>query len=303
MAIHFNQSTVAPVALADGVVRQPLLNKQRVPGILFELYRVTVQPGGHMMLAIAPHELGWFQMIAGAATICTVGRKLSVTTDHIGLLPPGFEGSLASDTGATLLLASVPNAERLDPIIISNPPPFRAMDWQDEPLLQSEHDARKRIYIVTPKMFGTRAIRGEMIIYPPGTECPVHHHKGGAHFMFFLSGRGTCYAGADQVMPVQPGDVVFYHDLRTALCEGWRRWRLGLLGVFRAECGCDSVGRRFEGVYVESNRAELSRHKAVQSHREARPQPTCRCLKKRAYGKKVLIRTPRKEPGKIILLF
>jgi quercetin dioxygenase-like cupin family protein len=220
MAIHFNQSTVAPVVSADGVARQPLLNKQRVPGILFELDRLTVQPGGHMTLATAPRELGWFQMIGGTASIRTAGRRLSVTTDHIGLLPPGFEGSLASDAGATLLLASVPNAERLDPTILTGPPPFRVMDWQDEPLLQSEQDARKRIYIVTPKMFGTRAIRGEMIIYPPGTECPVHHHKGGAHFMFFLSGRGTCYAGADQVMPVQAGDVIFYHDLEPHFVKG-----------------------------------------------------------------------------------
>jgi hypothetical protein len=182
MAIHFNQSTVAPIVSADGVARQPLLNKQRVPGILFELDRLTVQSGGHMALAIAPRELGWFQMIGGTATIRAAGQ-LSVTTDHIGLLPPGFEGSLASDAGATLLLASVPNAERLDPTILTGPPSFRVMDWQDEPLLQSEQDARKRIYIVTPKMFGTRAIRGEMIIYPPGTECPVHHHKGGAHFV------------------------------------------------------------------------------------------------------------------------
>jgi len=220
MAIHFNQSTVAPVVSADGVGRQPLLNKQRVPGILFELDRLTVQPGGHMTLGTAPRELGWFQMIAGAATIYTAGRGLPVTTDHIGLLPPGFEGSLATGAGATLLLASVPNADKLDPTIIADPPPFRVMDWQDEPLLQSEQDARKRIYIVTPKMFGTRAIRGEMIIYPPGTECPVHRHEGGSHFMFFLSGRGTCYAGADQVMPVQPGDVIFYYDLEPHYVKG-----------------------------------------------------------------------------------
>jgi mannose-6-phosphate isomerase-like protein (cupin superfamily) len=220
MAIHFNEHTVAPVVLADGVARQPLLNKQRIPGILFELDRLTVQPGSRMTLAIAPRELGWFQMIAGTATIDTAGRRLSVTSDHIGLLPPGFEGSLASDAGATLLLASVPNVERLEPAILAHPPPFRVMDWQEEPLLQSEHDARKRIYIVTPKMFGTRAIRGEMIIYPPGTECPVHHHKGGAHFMFFLSGRGTCYAGADQVMSVQSGDVIFYNDLEPHYVKG-----------------------------------------------------------------------------------
>ena len=175
MAIHFNQSTIAPIITADGVARQPLLNKQRVPDILFELDRLTISPGGHKALTIAPGELAWFHMIDGTATIHTAGRELSVGASHIGLLPPSFEGSLVSDAGATLLLALVPNVERLDPAISTDPPPFRVIDWQDEPLLQSEHDARKRIYIVTPKMFGTRAIRGEMIIYPPGTECPAHH--------------------------------------------------------------------------------------------------------------------------------
>ena len=220
MAIHFNQSTVAPIVGADGIARQPLLNEQRVPGILFALDRLTVPPGGRKDIAIAAGELAWFQMIAGTAVLHTAARALALTTNHIGLLPPGFTGVLASDNGATLLFASVPDAKKLDPSIGTDPPPFRVLDWQDEPLLQSEHDARKRIYIVTPKMFGTRAIRGEMIIYPPGTECPVHHHRGGAHFMFFLAGRGTCYAGADQVMPVQPGDVVYYHDLEPHCVKG-----------------------------------------------------------------------------------
>jgi quercetin dioxygenase-like cupin family protein len=220
MAIHFNQSTVAPIVTADGVARQPLLDKQRVPDILFELDRLTISPGGRKALAIAPGELGWFQMIGGAATMHTAGRELPVTANHIGLLPPGFKGTLASDAGATLLLALVPEVDRLDPGIFTAPPPFRVIDWQDEPLLQSEQDARKRIYIVTPKMFGTRAIRGEMIIYPPGTECPVHHHQGGAHFMFFLAGQGTCYAGADQVMAVRAGDVVYYHDLEPHWVKG-----------------------------------------------------------------------------------
>jgi quercetin dioxygenase-like cupin family protein len=119
-----------------------------------------------------------------------------------------------------LLLALVPDVERLDQSISTDPPPFRVVDWQDEPLLQSERDARKRIYIVTPKMFGTRAIRGEMIIYPPGTECPVHHHQGGAHFMFFLAGQGVCYAGADQVITVRPGDIVYYDDLEPHWVKG-----------------------------------------------------------------------------------
>lgn len=189
MAIHFNQSIVAPVLAADGIARQQLLTRRRVPNILFELDRLTIAPGGRKVLAIAPGDLAWFQMIDGTATMHTSGRKLSIASNHIGLLPPDFEGSLVSDAGATLLFALVPDVERLDPTISTDPPAFRVIDWQGEPMLQSEHDARKRIYIVTPKIFGTRAIRGEIIIYPPGTECPVHYHQGGAHFMFFLAGE------------------------------------------------------------------------------------------------------------------
>lgn len=212
MAIHFNENTVTPIILADRVARQPLLNKARVPDILFELDRLTIPPGGQKALKIAPDELAWFQMIGGTATMRTAGRNSSITASHIGLLPPGFEGTLSSDTGATLLLASVPAVQKIDPAIGVAPPPFSVIDWQNEPLLQSEHDARKRIYLVTPKMFGTRAIRGEMIIYPPHTECPVHHHEGGAHFMYFLAGQGTCYAGKDQTMKVRQGDIVYYDD-------------------------------------------------------------------------------------------
>ena len=220
MAIHFNESTITPVVTADGVARQTLLNKQRVPDILFELDRLTLPPGGEKAVSISPGELAWFQMIDGAATLHTAGNRTALTASHIGLLPPGFDGRLVSEAGAPLLLAIVPDAASLDPAIEANPPPFRIVDWRNEPLLQSEHDARQRIYLVTPKMFGTRAIRGEMIVYPPGTECPRHHHNGGAHFMYFLTGQGTCYAGKDQVMAVRPGDIVYYDDLEPHWVKG-----------------------------------------------------------------------------------
>lgn len=220
MAIHFNEKTVAATVTADGVARQLLLSKDRVSDILFELVRLTISPGGRQTLTIAPGDLAWFQMLGGTALLTSKGQNVSLSADHIGLLPPGFEGCLATDAGASLLLASVPDADKLDPAIVADPPPFRVIDWRDEPLLQSEHDARKRIYLVTPKMFGTRAIRGEMIIYPPNTECPVHFHRGGAHFMYFLAGEGTCYVGDDQAMRVRPGDVVYYHDLERHWVKG-----------------------------------------------------------------------------------
>lgn len=220
MAIHFNEKSVAATVSPDGVARQTLLSKARVPDILFELDRLTISPGGRKTLTIAPGDLAWFQMLGGSATLHGNGDETSLSVNHIGLLPPGFEGILTTEAGATLLLASVPDAGKLDPAIETSPPPLRVIDWRDEPLLQSEHDARKRIYLVTPKMFGMRAIRGEMIIYPPHTECPVHFHRGGAHFMYFLAGEGTCYAGDDQAMQVRPGDVVYYHDLEPHWVKG-----------------------------------------------------------------------------------
>jgi quercetin dioxygenase-like cupin family protein len=76
-------------------------------------------------------------------------------------------------------------------------------------VLDSQHDARKRIYVVTPKLFGVRAIKGEMIIYPPGTRASNHHHEGAEHFMYLTRGRGTAHAN-EEPFPVRKGDLVYY---------------------------------------------------------------------------------------------
>src|SRR5664279_1961333 len=79
-------------------------------------------------------------------------------------------------------------------------------------VLDGEHDARKRIYLVTPKMFGTKVVKGEMIIYPPGTAAANHHHEGAEHFMYVLRGHGTVYAN-EKPFAVRKGDVIYYPDL------------------------------------------------------------------------------------------
>ena len=64
---------------------------------------------------------------------------------------------------------------------------------------------------MTPKLFGTKAVKGEMIIYPPGTAAANHHHEGAEHFMYVLRGRGTVYAN-EKPFPVRKGDVIYYPD-------------------------------------------------------------------------------------------
>ncbi len=211
MAITFNESSVTPEPAASGVARQRLLTRQRIPGTNILLDRLSLSPGATFEISVPPRSLAWFQILSGLAGIPHAGTRETLSESHVAFLPPGFRGTLSTDRGVTLLFAEVPDAERFDPALASQPPEFRILDWTREPVLRSEHDARKRIYLVTPKLFGTKAIKGEMIIYPPGTTAANHHHEGAEHFMYILRGHGTAYSN-EKPFPVRAGDVIFYAD-------------------------------------------------------------------------------------------
>ena len=212
MAVHFNEASVAAEAFGVNAARQRLLTEARVSGTNIHLDRWTLRAGGAVELDVPTKNLAWFQMLEGESTFSSPDGELALTRSHIAFLPPGFKGKLTSSAGAVLLYAEVPDAARFDANFTAKPPELRVVDWTREPVLDSEHDARKRIYVVTPKLFGTRALKGEMIIYPPDTRAANHHHEGAEHFMYLLQGRATAYAN-EQPMEVRAGDVCYFHDL------------------------------------------------------------------------------------------
>jgi mannose-6-phosphate isomerase-like protein (cupin superfamily) len=209
MAIVVSENSVAPEPLGTGAQRQRLLTDARVTGTRILLDRWTLAPGAVTMLDVPAANLAWFQVLEGDAVITRADGEQRLTAAHVVFLPPRFKGSLASIGGAVLLHAEVPHAARFDPAFAASPPQLRVVDWTREPVLASQHDARQRIYLVTPRLFGTRAIKGEMIIYPPGTEAANHHHEGAEHFMYVTQGRGTAYANESPI-PVRRGDLIYY---------------------------------------------------------------------------------------------
>ncbi len=209
MAIHFNESTVAAEPATDGVKRQRLLTEARVKGTNILLDRWTLSASARAVLDVPAGNLAWFQMLEGESVLQHADGEERLTDAHIVFLPPRFQGTLTSRAGATVLYAEVPDAGRFDAALAGNPPPLRIVDWKNEPVLASQHDARKRIYIVTPRLSGTRAIKGEMIIYPPGTRASSHHHEGAEHFMYLTRGIGTAHAN-EQPFQVRKGDLVYY---------------------------------------------------------------------------------------------
>ena len=218
MATIFNESTVAAETTHGNTARQRLITEQRVAGTHILLDRLTLAPGGEARLMVPAQALAWFQVLDGAVTLTHCGSQLPLTDAHVGFLPPGYSAILSSARGGALLYGEIPDAASLDPALTKNPPAFRVVDWTHEPVLNSEHDARKRIYLVTPKLFGTKVVKGEMIIYPPGTAAANHHHVGAEHFMYVLRGRGTVYAN-EQPFPVRKGDVIYYPDLERHYLE------------------------------------------------------------------------------------
>jgi quercetin dioxygenase-like cupin family protein len=211
MATVFNQSDVTPEVLGNGIERQKLLTRERVAGTSILLDRLKLAAGTSFEFAIDSQSVAWFQVLTGEGDLKHTRGSVKLSDVHVAVLPPGFRGTFTSQAGASLLYAEVPNATRFDAGLATHPPEFRVVDWTREPVLQSEHDARKRIYLVTPKLFGMKAIKGEMIIYPKGTTGANHHHEGAEHFMYFLRGSGTAYAN-EKPFPVRKGDVVYYPD-------------------------------------------------------------------------------------------
>lgn len=217
MAITINESSVTALPNGAKVRHQPLLTRQHTADGKVLLDRVSVDAGGTHTLSIGARDLAWIQILSGETTLTRPALERApehsdrLNLAHIVFLPPGFKGTLTTTAGVEMIYATVPDAHRFDPAFDTRPPAFRIVDWTHEPVLDSEHDARKRIYIATPKLFGTRAIKGEIIIYPPGTLGANHHHEGAEHFMYVLKGRGTAYANESPI-PVRKGDLIYYGD-------------------------------------------------------------------------------------------
>jgi quercetin dioxygenase-like cupin family protein len=211
MALIVNEQSVAARAAGKGAHRQSLLNAERVPGTAILLDRLSLSAGGQMQLSVPATSVAFLQGLEGEARLTGPAGDVTLTPSHVACLPPGFSGALAAAQGSIFLYGEIPQAGRFDADFAKHPPRFRVSDWTREPVLDSEHDARKRIYLITPKLFGTRAVKGEMIIYPPGTAAANHHHEGAEHFMYVLRGRGTVYAN-ERPFTVRKGDMIYYPD-------------------------------------------------------------------------------------------
>lgn len=185
-----------------------LLTPEVIGNDQIELDRVAIAAGGSLAVVLDEHMIGWLQVLDGAGDL----EGTALTDKHIAYLPLGFSGAFrAGDADTRILLARVPDAARFDDAIADMPSGLRHVDWTREPVLQSEHDARTRVYMATPALAGTSAFKGEMISYPPRTAAPEHHHVGAEHFQYVVAGEGTAMLDGT-AHRLRAGDVLYNYQ-------------------------------------------------------------------------------------------
>ena len=212
MTIAFNQTAVAGEPAGPDVVRQRLLTEDRVTGTNVLLERLTLEAGATIQLEPTAKSLIWFHLLEGEATLDTLYTN-QMTDTHSAFLPPGFSGTLSTDKGASLLYAEVLNGG------VGGLPRLMVVNWAREPVFKSERDSRKRVALVTDETCSTKAIKIEMVIYPPGSRSPRHHQESANFFMYVMSGRGTA-ATNDQSFPLQQGDLLYFPHREQRIYQG-----------------------------------------------------------------------------------
>ena len=206
-----HEAEVAAHPLGSQAVRRPLLTREQVPDTRVLVDRLSIAASGHCSVTVPAGGLGWMRVLQGDVRLEHEGNTHVLSDAHVVLLPAGSTASLASAHGAELLYAEIPEAAALDPDFSAHAPTLRIIDWTREPVLDSKFDARKRIYVATPKLLGTKALKAEIIVYPKGTSGSNHHHEGAEHFMYILKGSTTGYS--DEVPHrYRAGDLVYHPD-------------------------------------------------------------------------------------------
>ena len=210
MTLLIKGSTIAEYVVSKGVSRKLLLNRHETGDSRLEIKKYIVDSEAEIELNLEKDSLSWFHAL-------TEGIKIdSVTLDQQSLLVlKGNNKTVIQNSGfstAEILLCTVPKVSRFLGEGEAIPFKTHSVDWSVEPVLLSEFDSRKRIYLASPGLWqGLSCVKGEMIIYPKGGTAPLHHHENAEHFQYIMEGTGTVtFENSEHI--VEKGDILYFFE-------------------------------------------------------------------------------------------
>ncbi len=246
MAELFNQKSVPETPLPGGARQQRLIDEQRIEGSQCRFDLLTLDAGTSLQIDVARTTLVWGQLLTGSAVLERDNEQTALGELHVFFLPPGFKGQLKSSDGAQLIRLEILDAVGLDSNLMSIGSEAQFFDLAAEPVLQSQHDERTRIYVATKKLFATTALAGELVIFPAGAVSANHHHVGAEHFQYILRGTGTVFLN-ETPHRIEPGDLVYKYDEERHYCQNDDEEELAFVEFF--------VPGKWETVWVDPGRS------------------------------------------------
>ena len=196
--------------ISDGVSQQLLLNRHETGDSRLEIKKIYLSPESNYELKFEQNSLSWLH----ALTPDLIIDSQSFDEHSLRVFNGNSHTSISNKGSAEveILYCTVPNVSRF--LFEKENIPFdsHVVDWSSEPVLLSEFDSRKRIYIASPGLWqGVSCVKGEIIIYPKGGTAPLHHHEDAEHFQYIMEGSGTVTFN-DTEHSVEQGDILYFFE-------------------------------------------------------------------------------------------
>ena len=196
--------------ISDGVSQQLLLNRHETGDSRLEIKKIYLSPESNYELKFEQNSLSWLH----ALTPDLIIDSQSFDEQSLRVFNRNSHTSISNKGSAEveILYCTVPNVSRF--LFEKENIPFdsHVVDWSSEPVLLSEFDSRKRIYLASPGLWqGVSCVKGEIIIYPKGGTAPLHHHEDAEHFQYIMEGSGTVIFN-DTEHSVEKGDILYFFE-------------------------------------------------------------------------------------------
>ena len=131
-------------------------------------------------------DISWIQILSG-------GIKISdddLNKNQIVLIKGKKEMQLSASSGTEIAVTKINNYKIFESDASDAfDSQISIINWGNEPILKSQHDDRKRVYLLSELLAGTDSVKGELIIYPKNTSCPEHYHLGAQHYQLITEGE------------------------------------------------------------------------------------------------------------------
>lgn len=202
MAFIIRREANTSSGTGDAVTIRTVLGAGSLPDDRLRVEVVELADGASWEVSTTDRSLAWIQVLDGTVDVHGDRRDRS----WVVMLARGTSLLVTAQGAATVLVCESMHA--LDHDVDLAPMARADVDWSREPVLSSEHDARQRIYLASPALWGTDAVKGEMIIYPSGSSGAPHHHEGAEHFQFMISGSLTADLAGDAA-ELSAGDLLY----------------------------------------------------------------------------------------------